>query len=433
MRSHEPSAATDTFGARAAELASRVGVVGLIGVAVVLYTQPQHIWPVLEPMRVGVITAALMWAGLGGRFLFGGGIPTAGGKRVLALLLFVGIGVSSVFWSLDPAKTREASIELLKMAVVYVAAVSLLDRPGRVRKLAWAMGLAGAVPAFFTVERALAGTDLIDGFRSAWIGNLGDPNRMAMSVVASALLLVGLRTRVKRPWVRLLLLAVVGLELWAMVTTYSRGASLGLAVGFLSYLALSRGSRASAAAVVAAVVVGLLALAPATFWERTETIATYEEDLSAMGRIHAWQTAGNILERRPVQGVGLSAFMTAWATYSPPGAGERPLVAHNLILEILAELGIFALLAFLILAGSAVWGAWWAARSSSTVHEDARGALAALASYLTCHMFAGHLMSFYTFLFLGLAAATERIARRERAAAEAPVQLRQPVAEVAPS
>jgi putative inorganic carbon (HCO3(-)) transporter len=433
VQSPVQSSAGDTFGARAAELASRVGLVGLLGVAVVLYTQPQFIWPELAPLRVGVIVAAVMWLGLGLRFLLGGPIPTAGGRRVLALLVFVGIGVSSIAWSLDPLKTREDAFELLKMGVVYVAAVSLLDRPSRVRKLAWAMGLAGVVPAYYTVERMLQGKADIEGYRSAWIGNLGDPNRLAMSVVASALLLLALRSRVKKVWLQVPVLAAIGLELWAMVTTYSRGASVGLSVGVLSYLLLSRGSRARALVAIAAMAVGLLWLAPQRFWNRTETIATYEEDASAMGRIHAWQTAENILKRRPVQGVGLSAFMAAWPTYSPPDAGAHPLIAHNLILEIAAELGLFALIAFLILAGSAVWGAWRAAKSSLTVHEEARGALAALAGYLTCHMFAGHLMSFYTFLLLGLAAAAERIYRRETVRAEeAAIQLRTPL-EVSPS
>jgi O-antigen ligase len=236
-----------------------------------------------------------------------------------------------------------------------------------------------------------------------------------MALVASSRLLLALRGRVRNPVLRFLALLAVGLQVWAVVVTYSRGAALGLGVGMLVFLlAGAANKRMRSIAAVGAVLVGLLFLAPERFWNRTETIASYEEDASAMGRIHAWQTAANILERRPLTGVGASAFLAGWATYAPGEAGARAYVAHNLFLEVAAELGIPALLAFLALVGACTWGAWRATRPPSPVPEAARGLLAAIAGYLVCQMFAGFMLSFFLFLFLGLATAAERLYVRER-------------------
>ncbi len=401
------------FRGNSVSLAARVGVFGIVLFAVTIYAPPQYIFPVLEPLRVGVVTAAMMSAGLVARWVLGGSAPTAGGLRMFGLAAFLAIAIASPLWSLDPETSRWASGELLKMGLVYVAAASLLDRPDRLRKVLWAVAIAGCVPAYYAVSNSITGTNLLEGYRARWEGTFLDPNRLAMAIVASSMILLALRSRLKSPISRALVLAAVGLQIWGVVVTYSRGAALGLAVGLLAYLITGAGTnrRIRSLAVVSAVGVGLLFLAPERFWNRASTITSYEADASAMGRIYAWQTAGNILERRPLTGVGASAFLPAWATYAPGEAGATAYVAHNLFLEVAAELGIPALLAFLLLLGACSWGAWRATKPPSPVPEEARGIVAAIAGYIVCQMFAGFVLSFFLFLLLGLATAAERLLR----------------------
>lgn len=397
-------------------LAARVGVFGVVLFAATIYALPQFIWPALEPLRVGVATAAMMSGGLVARWVLGGSPPTAGGLRVFGLAGFLAAAALSPLWSLNPEASRWASGELLKMGLVYVAAASLLDRPDRLRKAAWAIGIAGCVPAYYAVSNYLTGTNLLEGYRARWAGTFFDPNRLGMAVVASSMVLLAMRSRLKSPWTRTLVLLGVGLQIWGVVVTYSRGAALGLGVGLLAYLLTGAGGnrRLRSLAVVGAVGVSLLFLAPERFWNRTSTIATYQEDASAMGRIHAWQTAGNIIQRRPLTGVGVSAFTTAWATYAPGEAGSHAYVAHNILLEVAAELGLPALVAFLSLVGACLWGGWRATRAPSPVTEEARGVFAALAGYMVCQMFAGYILSFFLFLLLGMCTAAERLLRRQR-------------------
>lgn len=403
-----------------ASLAAKAGAVGVGVFALTIYTLPQYLFPVLEPLRVGVITASLMGGGLAARWFLGGRAPTAGGWRAIGLLLFLGAAALSTLWSLDPEASRWAAGEALKMALVFVSAASLLGSPASVRRITWTIALAGCVPAYYTVMNSIDGIDLLEGYRARWIGSFYDPNRLAMAVVISAMLLLTLWNRVQGVLSRVAISLMIGLQLWAVLVTYSRGAFLGLATGLLVFIVAGRGNRARSIAVVGAVVLSLLALAPARFWSRTETIGAYQEDASAQGRIDAWRTAGNILVRRPMTGVGAAAFTSAWASYAPDDAGRHPYVAHNLFLEVAAELGIPTLLGFLAFLAACIGSAWRATARDSPVRVEARGIVAAIAGYLVCQMFAGFTLSFFLFLLLGLATAAERaVMERERASRRA--------------
>lgn len=404
---------TSVLPGRGMQFATQVGVLGLASFAVTLYALPHHLFPVLEPLRVGVLTAALAGAGLLGRWVLGGPLPTAGGLRTIGLLAFVAFATLSPLWSLDPETSRWASGEALKMALIYVAAATLLTTPERIRFVAWAVGLAACVPAYYGLQNYLNGTNLLEGYRTRWEGSFFDPNRLAMALVISVLLLLGLRARLRNPFGRLAALVLVGLQVATIVVTYSRGAVLGLGVGLLTLVLADAKGRARSLAVVAAVALGVGILAPDRFWNRTETIVTYEEDASAMGRIHAWQTAQNIILRRPFTGVGAAAFTAAWASYAPGEAGTTPYVAHNLFLEVAAELGLVALLGFCVLVFSCLRGLVQVSRKGrdTGVHEEAKALVAAIVGYLVCHMFAGFMLSFFLFLILGMATAVERYGR----------------------
>jgi len=412
------------FANRSTSFAAKIGALGVGVFAITIWSLPQYLFPALEPLRVGVLTAGLMAGGLALRWFLGGAAPTAGGWRVAGLAIFVASAAASQLWSVDPASSHWAAGEALKMGLVYLSAASLLDSPGRLRKVAWAIALAGCVPSYYAVYNSLNGIDLLEGYRARWLGTFYDPNRLAMAVVISSMLLLSLRTRLRNTFARAVVLGLFGLQVWGVIVTYSRGAALGLGVGLVAFVLAGRGNRARSMAVVGAVVVALLALAPSRFWSRTETIAAYQEDLSAQGRIDAWRTAGNILERRPLTGIGAAAFTSAWATYAPDDAGLHPYVAHNLFLEVAAELGVPTLVAFLSLLFACLRGAWLATDDRSPVRIEARGILAAGGGYLVCQMFAGFTLSFFLFLLLGMATAAQRIERVERAARGRPIDLR---------
>ena len=69
---------------------------------------------------------------------------------------------------------------------------------------------------------------------------------------------------------------------------------------------------------VGALSVGLLSFMPDTWYDRMNTIESYEEDTSAMGRINAWHFAFNLAIDKPLVGGGFQAFTReSFFTHAP--------------------------------------------------------------------------------------------------------------------
>jgi O-antigen ligase len=279
--------------------------------------------------------------------------------------------------------------------------------------LAWVCGaavLASLVPSWGAVARWLDGTDLLDGYRARWLGVYADPNHLAMSLVAIVPLAATFALFWRSWLLRLLGAVAAGLAVTAIVLTHSRGGALGLALAVVLW-ALSGAKRLRALAIVGALAAAVTFFAPKSFWERTETIAAYEEDVSAQGRIWAWEVASAINRDRPIAGVGAGAFRYAWPLYAPPEARGAAFVAHNIFLSELGELGLVGFMLFLVFLSRALAGAFKAARHP-TVGPLARAVAAGLSGYILCDMMSGYVLSAHFFLLVALAAAAERLARQ---------------------
>jgi O-antigen ligase len=94
---------------------------------------------------------------------------------------------------------------------------------------------------------------------------------------------------------------------------------------------------------------------PETYVERIESIWSYEKDESAMGRIRAWSAGMEMGEDHPFTGVGLKCFELP-EVYSRYAEGV-PRVAHNAYIQLYAETGLPALIAWLSLILTGIFGA----------------------------------------------------------------------------
>ncbi|TWI10352.1 O-antigen ligase [Lysobacter ruishenii] len=121
-------------------------------------------------------------------------------------------------------------------------------------------------------------------------------------------------------------------------------------------------------------------------------------DQALSGRARIWSAATCMAREHPVNGVGARGFRDAFPACDPePGKqaawGEGPAFhAHQIVLEILSETGVFGLLMWL--AGAAMaWRAW--RFSSPAARERARPAMLALG--VTVFPFNTHLAFYSTF------------------------------------
>ncbi len=389
-----------------------------------LYSSAVNLFPVLEPVRPALSTAALAAAALIFGRLGSGRALSLDGARGLSLVGLAVWELASMSWSMDPAATLAEALELLKLCAIYLTFMNLLYTSRRIA-VAAAVALFGSLaPSLGAIQNWSQGTDLLEGYRARWLGVYHDPNHLAMSLVALVPISLSLAIAGRSIPLRVGAVLAGAAAVGATVLTHSRGGALGLALAVLLWAAT--GPRLVRALALAAAVGAAVALfAPASFWERTETLADYGEDASAQGRVWAWEVTAALSRDRPLTGAGAGAFRAAWGTYAPPQARGAPLVAHNVFLAEIGELGLVGFFLWLVFVSRSIAGAARALRDA-TLGPLARGIFSGFAGFLLCSMTSGYVLSAHLFFLAALAASCEVALDRAAQPAVAPREARSP-------
>lgn len=330
------------------------------------------------------------------------------GQRGVLLLTFWGLVFASLRWSLYPAATEFAAVELLKWVLVYLTMVNLVTTERRLLLVCLALIVGSIFTSRGVIAWHHAGVDMVEGYRSRWVGVYADPNRMAMSVGIVVPLAVAFLVRKQSTWlVRGMCGLAAALAVTAMVLSYSRGGFLGLVAAAGTWVLLERNLTRTLVVVVAAG--AMLMLSPQSFWNRTRTVGTYEADASAMSRVEAWTVASRVSVEYPLLGVGAGTFPYAWRLYGPAGS-TRAYAAHNVFLQVISDLGFIGLGLFLAFIGSAL-GPLWALARDKERGWLVRALVAAVVGHLVSCLFAGFLVAVHFYVLFGLAACADRLAR----------------------
>jgi O-antigen ligase len=262
-----------------------------------------------------------------------------------------------------------------------------------------------------------------------WIDTLGhyDVNDLALMLVAMFPLTLYFMRRRNGTARRLFAAGCFALFAFSMVKTGSRGGLVGL-VAVFAYLLLAYRGVPTRARVLSALAAGALLVAGGRgYWDRMETMFRPSQDYNFSdddGRIAIWTRGLTYVEQRPLLGLGLDAFRTAEVRISPVarralGAGRPPNsnVAHNMFLHVAAELGLPALVAFLLLLGSAAGTLLGVGRiyrhspPDDPVPALAQALLASLLGFVVCGLFLSVAYFPYLQVLLGLTVALGAVAR----------------------
>ncbi|SMD20977.1 O-antigen ligase family protein [Lentzea albidocapillata] len=263
---------------------------------------------------------------------------------VVALLAVVLLTTSAVHEA-EPF-TLEYLVRWVPFLVITVVLADVAAREVPVRALL-AATVAGAVVA------AAGGLLSVAGGSLRATGPLEDPNDLAFFLVAALPLLVALPARGRSRIVLLLLGAVL---VAGAAATFSRGGGIALACA-LVWLIVRRALPVRAVVVTAAVA-GVAALVFASAAQAELSRALQEKShiagTNADTRMLRWQAASRMLADNPVLGVGPGGFRQEYAAAGHNAEiDEQTPVAHNLFLEVAAELGVpgFALLIAFVAIG----------------------------------------------------------------------------------
>jgi len=177
---------------------------------------------------------------------------------------------------------------------------------------------------------------------------IGDGNDFAWSLLVTLPLAVYLLVTSKGKLKTIIFGVATMLIIVGILGTQSRGAAIGLALsgGFMFFKILPEFPKIRAALLVP-VVIGIFFL-PAAYIDRLGTVATYEEDTSAMGRIAAWGTAIEMANDNFL-GVGPGSFNSAYGrSYRKPDDPVRWISTHSIYFKVLAEYGYIGLICLLM-------------------------------------------------------------------------------------
>lgn len=266
-------------------------------------------------------------------------------KPVILLILFVIWMCITTAAAYYPGESFIQLKKVLKIQLMTLVALAAIKERKHIDWFIWinvlCMGFYGFKGGFFTITTG--GGARVWGPPGSFIeGN----NEIAVALIMAIPLMNYLRLMADNIWVRRALATLMLLSAAAALGTQSRGALLALAgMGFVMWLRSER--KLVMGVVVVLVGIGLIAFMPSAWEDRMSTIAEYEQDGSAMGRINAWWLTYNIANSR-ITGAGFEAYTAElFATFAP-----NPLdihVAHSIYFSVLGEHGYIGLILFLAL------------------------------------------------------------------------------------
>ena len=271
-----------------------------------------------------------------------------------SIALSLSILISTIV-SLNFDASLSKSIEYLKSIVLLIVITGLINNKTRVTAFVWvvaiSLGYFGAKGGLLFI--ASAGRHNFTGPSSSMIA---DRNTLALALVMTIPLMNYLRITSKGYLVRLAVLGVMMLTVFAVLGTYSRGGFLAL-IGMGAFLWWR--SRQKIVPLIAAVLVIIpaMTLVPEAWTQRMDTISdAHESDNSFRGRLLAWAYSTNAALDRPFAGAGVWALQEgACFRYMPPEGvlGHQESIcraAHSIYFELLGALGFLGFFVYMALA-----------------------------------------------------------------------------------
>lgn len=294
------------------------------------------------------------------------------GWPIVLLMLFVAWMGLTTAMAIASEPSLSKFVDVLKVLGMTVVVAMLIRTREEIIGLVWAvvlsMGFFGVKGGLFTI--ATGGSFRVWGPPASLVeGN----NELAVALIMTIPLIYFLATqpavardfrviaRVPERLIRhggylaMLLCAA------SAIGSQSRGALVAI-LAMASVLWWRSRSKLSIGLVLLMAMFVAIPLLPDTWFERMETIRTYQDDLSALQRLNAWETAVNIANDRVLGAGYATATPEVFNRYSPRPGAEWIYVAHSIYFQVLGDHGWTGLGLYLVFWLSTYFGAGRIAR-----------------------------------------------------------------------
>ena len=267
-------------------------------------------------------------------------------REMTVLVILVLWMVITTFFAMYPALAWPHLEKVAKIQLMIFLTPLAINTRERLHILIWvivlSLGFYGVKGGIFTIMHG--GAYHVRGPQGTFIGG---NNEIALALLMTIPFMRYLQMASNNYWVRYGLGGGMLLTGLAAIGTQSRGALVGATVMALTFWL--KGRKKIFLALIIAATVGLVVnVMPPEWWERMQTIETYETDTSAQGRINSWWTAWNVARAR-FTGGGYEMFQyPTFLAYAPNPAMVHDV--HSVYFEMLGEHGFIGLGLWLLLA-----------------------------------------------------------------------------------
>lgn len=240
------------------------------------------------------------------------------------------------------AESSEMGSQVTKVLLMSIVGMCVLHSERHIRYFVWvdagSIGFYGFKSGIYALATGGGGTMVGPG------GFMMDNNLLGLSMIMTVPLLFYLYSTSPHIWTRRIMRVVILLTVIAVLGTYSRGAFLSL-TGMLCVLWWrAKGRRLKIAVIVLCVAVALIPAIPEKWTSRMNTVKSYDQDQSAMTRVHQWITAINIANHR-ITGAGFQAYtqhvqdLYAPVVENAVADTHHVYVAHSIYFQVLGQHG----------------------------------------------------------------------------------------------
>jgi len=384
---------------------------------VVCICRPQDIFTFLVPVRpaltTGVLTLIVFFLNYSRKNLV-----ALKEKQVRYFLLLFLIMIVSIPTSLYSRLSFEFVFFKYMMIVAYfVMFVLVVDSIERFRRVLYLVCIGSGIYMAFWIMTWDSGSGRLQS------GGRFDPNDLAFFALCFIPLTLIFISKDNKLLVRVLCLICFFMGIGLIFLTSSRGGMLGLVMASAAIFFRTTVSISKRFKVFALIAVTFILSMSAIDTERFKSLLSIEQDYNVTsegGRLNLWGIGIRAMLKNPLTGVGVKCFGCAVGEdrRNDPNAGTRKWqTAHNSIVQIGTETGVFGLMLFVMLSWNAVKIFARISREATSIKLKKIGemGLAGFVGMFTAAFFLSQAYSFYWAFYIVLSAVAFRLLSNELA------------------
>lgn len=307
---------------------------GLLIVFVLEYTRPDQFLPFIHSLRLYALVPLTVFIAAfaattrnPNEVIFASSIT----RLLLALLMLATLSIST---ALDKSQASQVWQGLLGYILLFFMIAKLCDSR---EKLEWLFRIIIAAHVWLIFLNPKLLTDPTQRSYLENVTFLGDGNDFSLSAVIALPMCLYLYQSARGVMAKGVYVFAGLMLMGAILGTQSRGAALAV-IAMAFYLWSMSQKKGKATVYVIAGLIIVLAIVSDAYVSRMQTVAHFQQDGSAQGRLLAWRAAIEMALRRPLLGVGPGGFPVAFGNWGYSVPGVPRMNAHSMYFLALGEL-----------------------------------------------------------------------------------------------